>query len=110
MYVCTLGTAFGPWLIRVDCATTLMGSVATYTRTNTDGEVDSFSCPIGPDSRGEGLPTLAVRELLSDMQFADIGGSVMLVLPGPEFGEDDLVALVAQMVPSWALLQTSAVQ
>ena len=102
MYCCTLALPSLNWLIRVECHTLLVGSTATYRRTDTQGNEDSYSCPIGPDSHGVGIPTIAIIDLIKDLNFAEIDGAILVAHAGA-IAQDDLNDILEQVRPAYAI-------
>lgn len=114
MYVATFSLEHGPWLIRVDVVTrvTLFGPVhlGHYIKTDSDGVQHDNVTTLGPDVQGVGLPTLAVIDLIRDLNFAGIDGGINLVHSAPCFTQDDLDQIIGGMGAGLAIqsLATSA--
>lgn len=82
MYVCTVSIVDLNWMVRIECFHTLAGPFATYTRTDEHGEQEAYSCPIGPDNANVGLPTVAVLDLVRDLDWSEAMGALQVVHAG----------------------------
>ena len=100
MYVTTLATSQG--LLRIDLLTrtTLLGLITLvhYTTTDNDGLQWDSQSTLGPDIDGVGLPSVAVREVLLDLNFAGLGGEVRLVHESSCFNFEDFNAVLDGLI------------
>ena len=108
-YVCTLMLPAINWTLRVDTATTLAGTMARYRRTDEKGDEDQYSYPIGPDTHGVGMDTIAIVDLIRDLNWNNIGGAIYVVHAG-SIDQEGLEMILAQVHPAYRLrnLATSA--
>lgn len=102
MYVCTVRVSDLNWMIRVECFHTLAGAFATYRRTDEHGEEESYSCPIGPDQHGIGLPTVAIIDLVRDLDWTD-AMSVLHVVHAGALNADEVHSIMVQMAPAYQI-------
>jgi hypothetical protein len=104
MYVCTVVLPALNWLIRIDVGYVEGGSFARYARVDENGAGDSYTCPIGPDTNDIGLSTVAVVDLIKDLNWNEIDGEIRVVHIG-SIGPEQFSGILEQVYPAYALRQ-----
>lgn len=89
-------------MIRVDVTVEEGVSFAIYVRIDEDGEGDHYTSPLGPDTQGIGLPTMAIIDLIRDLNWADITGMIFVAHRGV-IGQNDLERIMTQVSPAYAI-------
>jgi hypothetical protein len=88
MYVGTFSLQRGAMLVRVDVESNGLNSRASYAITFASGEVASYNTPLALDAVGPAV--MAVIDLIRDLRFADMAGSIELVQGSPQFTQTEL--------------------
>ena len=102
MYVCTVSLPALNWLIRVDVEVNEDGSPwASYVRIDAYGAPDDYVCPIS-DPYGIGLPTVAIVDLIRDLNWSEVRGHVEVVHQGA-VNQKDLEGILASVRPAYAI-------
>jgi hypothetical protein len=75
--------------------------MASYIRIDANGEPDNYVCPIS-DPYGIGLTTVAIVDLIRDLNWSEITGVIEVVHRGA-IGPADLEQILVQVKPAYVI-------